>query len=40
MLKHSDCVASCEGTGETKPANGSPVYTKNRMQNESIRAVV
>lgn len=37
-LKHSGCVASREGTGGTKPANVSPIYTKNRMKNESIRA--
>ncbi|KAJ7418051.1 hypothetical protein BTVI_30699 [Pitangus sulphuratus] len=38
LLKHSDYVASCEGTGGTKLANGSPVCTKNTVKNESIRA--
>lgn len=38
LVKHLGCVASSEGTGGTKQANGSPVYTKNRVKNESIRA--
>lgn len=38
LLKHSSCVASFEGTGGTKPANVSPVCTKNMVKNEKIGA--
>lgn len=40
LLKHSNCVASFEGTKGAKSENVSPVCTKTMVKNEKIRVLL